>query len=459
MENLSLMNELPHYSTVILGAGLCGLSAAYHLEEKGISDYLILERDFKVGGLARTETFEGFSFDHAIHVWYSGDPYAEKLICHKLLQGNLLKQTRRSYCYSAGVYTEYPYQLNLHRLPPQIIHENIMGLIEARYQPLQDEPPLHLEAWIYRTFGQGIAENFMIPYNRRQWAWNLKEMNYDWIADRVPMPDISEVLRGALQPQRKKYGSNQIFWYPAEGGVESLPRAFLRCIPPERFWLNASVAAIDNQRREIFLADGRRVRYDRVISTMPLPALIHHLGDAVPAKVRESGAGLKHNVVHVVNIGLEGQDFDIEDLMHWVYFPDDKTIFHRVSFPSNLAQSMVPPGCSSIQMEISESVQHRRDRSAMGRQSLKDLVKVGILKENDARPVPDGGRVRVSQVFTIDPAYIIYDLNQRENTRIIHEYLVNCGIISKGRFGEWEYLNMDHAILSGKAAADEIAGG
>ena len=206
------MNELPHYPTVILGAGLCGLSAAYHLEEKGISDYLILERDFKVGGLARTEAFEGFSFDHAIHVWYSRDPYAEELIYRKLLQGNLLRQIRRSYCYSAGVYTEFPYQLNLHRLPPRIIHKNIMGLIEARCELPREESPLHFEAWIYRTFGQGIAENFMIPYNRRQWAWNLQEMNYDWIADRVPMPDIGEVLQGALQPQEKKYGSNQVFW-------------------------------------------------------------------------------------------------------------------------------------------------------------------------------------------------------------------------------------------------------
>ena len=453
------MNELPHYPTVILGAGLCGLSAAYHLEEKGISDYLILERDFKVGGLARTEAFEGFSFDHAIHVWYSRDPYAEELICRKLLQGNLLRQTRRSYCYSAGVYTEFPYQLNLHRLPPRIIHNNIMGLIEARYELPQDESPLHFEAWIYRTFGQGIAENFMIPYNRRQWAWNLQEMNYDWIADRVPMPDIGEVLQGALQPQGKKYGSNQVFWYPAEGGIEVLPCAFLRYIPSERLWLNATVAAIDNQRRELFLADGRGVRYDCLISTMPLPALVHLLGETVPAKVKESGAGLKHNVVHVVNIGLEGPDLNMEDLMHWIYFPEEKTIFHRVSFPSNVSPCMVPPGCSSIQMEISESVQYPRDRPVMAQQSLKDLVKVGILKAEDTRPVSDGGRVRVSQVFTLDPAYIIYDLNHRENIRAINEYLRSCDIISKGRFGEWEYLNMDHTILSGKEAADKLAGG
>jgi cation diffusion facilitator CzcD-associated flavoprotein CzcO len=54
------MHDFPHYQVVILGAGLCGLSTAYHLEEKGNSDYLLLERNPKVGGLARTETVKGF---------------------------------------------------------------------------------------------------------------------------------------------------------------------------------------------------------------------------------------------------------------------------------------------------------------------------------------------------------------------------------------------------------------
>src|SRR5258707_15884891 len=68
---------------VILGAGLCGLSAAYHLNGK--SDYVILERNSRSGGLARTETYGGFSFDHSIHILYSRDPYATDLICNRLL--------------------------------------------------------------------------------------------------------------------------------------------------------------------------------------------------------------------------------------------------------------------------------------------------------------------------------------------------------------------------------------
>ena len=438
---------------MILGAGLCGLSAAYHLEQEGDTDYLLLERSHEAGGLARTETFDGFSFDHSIHILYSRDPYAIDLICGKLLKGNLLKQKRRSFCYTAGVYTEYPYQLNNYGLPPQIIVENIMGLIVARQASSRNRTPPHFEAWIYQTYGRGIAEHFMVPYNSRQWAWELRDMDYDWIAERVPLPELRDVLLGAIAPPQKKYGPNQEFWYPVEGGIEALPRAFLAHIPPERVCLNASVVTVDSIRRELCLSGGRRLSYDRLISTMPLPALVKLLDPAAPPDIRQCAQELKCNTVHTVNIGLEGMELGGEQDMHWAYFPEEDTIFHRVSFPRNFSPWTVPVGCTSIQVEISESIYRPRDRTALIPSSLDGLVRAGILSSREACTVEQGGRVRVASVMTLDPAYVIYDLKHSNNTQAIMEFLEPLDILSRGRFGEWEYLNMDHAILSGMTAA------
>jgi protoporphyrinogen oxidase len=450
------MSAFNHHSVVILGAGLCGLSVAYHLEEKGITDYLILERAHEVGGLARTVIYDGFSFDHAIHILFSSDPYVNELIANKLLKANTRKQIRKSYCYTSGVYTEYPYQVNNYGLPPAVISENIMGLIEARYELDRYDPLPHFEAWIYRTFGRGIAKNFMIPYNQRVWAWDLKDMNYEWIADRVPVPNIHDVIVGALGPGQKKYGPNQEFWYPEEGGIEALPRGFLRYLPAERLWLNAQVTSIDSVRRQVLLCDGRSVRYDYLISTLPLPGLINLCGKDVPSAILKAAHGLKSNVVHVVNVGLVGTDFGIKEMMHWVYFPEETTIFHRVGFPGNFSSRMVPSGCSSIQMEISESDYRPRNRAKLIQQSLDDLARVGILKKRETRLTSDGGRVLVTKVMTLNPAYIIYDLEHHKNTQTIKEYLNGLNIITRGRFGEWEYLNMDHVIISGKKTAESI---
>ena len=65
--------------------------------------------------------------------------------------------------------------------------------------------------------------------------------------------------------------------------------------------------------------------------------------------------------------------------------------------------------------------------------------------------------MQVARVVTLQPAYVIYDMKHRENTRVIHQDLNRLGISSRGRFGEWEYLNMDQAIISGKRAAEEVS--
>lgn len=278
------MTEILHYRVVILGAGLCGLSAASYLEEVGRTDYLILERDARAGGLARTTVIDGFAFDHAIHILYSHHPYATDLIRNTLLNGNLQSQARRSFCYSAGVHTPYPYQLNNCGLPLGVVLENLRGLIAARMNRRKDPPP-NFESWILRTFGKGIARHFMLPYNRRQWAWDPQEMSCEWITDRVPQPKVREFLRGAISPQNS-CGPNRVFWYPLVGGIEALPRAMIGRLPPDRLRLNTTVIDVDGRRREVGLADGRRISYDHLITTVPLPALTGRATPVTPPAVR-----------------------------------------------------------------------------------------------------------------------------------------------------------------------------
>ena len=207
-------------------------------------------------------------------------------------------------------------------------------------------------------------------------------------------------------------------------------------MPEGRLWLGASVVAIDVTRHEVILADGRHVRYQRMISTVPLPVLIRMLGESVPPDVRACAGGLKHNTVHTVNLGLEGNELGLDKFMHWAYFPEEDTIFHRLSFPHHFSEWMVPPGCCSIQAEVSESVYRPCNRETPVQATLAGLVRLGILAEKEAHPVTEGGRVRVASVVTLNPGYIIYDLGHREKTRVLREYLRRLHIETRGRFGE-----------------------
>jgi UDP-galactopyranose mutase len=441
---------------VVLGAGLTGLSAGYHLETRGDVNHVVLERDATIGGLARSLRVDGgFVFDRSIHILYTSDPYCDALIRETLLPDQLIQQPRESYCYSSGVFTEYPYQLNNFGLPASVITENLLGLIDATYAE-HAEPPKHYEDWLYRTFGRGIADNFMIPYNRRQWAWDLTEMGYDWIAERVPVPDLREVIHGALERPAAKVGPNREFWYPAAGGIDELPKALAAGIPDDRIRLETEVVGIDLDVRRLRLADGSTVGFDHLISSSPLPALAAMIDGGPAERIRELVAGLRWNRVHTVNVGLQGEDLGPITDMHWVYFPDPSFPFHRLSLPHRFSPEMVPSGCASIQFEVSESRYQpiRLDRLVDG--CLDALVDIGVLVEGEQRDVNDGGRVRFTQIETLDPAYVIYDLNHRETVDAIRDALRSAGVWSGGRFGEWEYFNMDHSILSGKRAVDEI---
>jgi protoporphyrinogen oxidase len=439
--------------TLILGAGLCGMSAAYHLQEAGAGDLLILERDDRPGGLARTERHGEFAFDRSIHILYTDDEYVASWICDDLLRDNLVRQSRRSFCYSHGIYTEYPYQLNNHGLPADVIAANILGLIEAHEARAGNAPPANYEEWILQTFGRGIAENFMLPYNRRQWAWDLKLMSYSWVGERVPMPRLEDVVRGALQPPSQRMGPNRDFWYPREGGIEALARSLAPRLRPGTVRLGTEVVGVDWSSKTVRCADGSSIGYRRLVSTLPLPRLIGLMRE-VPAEVSAAAAGLRSNVVHTVNVGLRGGVSTGAEPMHWVYFPHDETVFHRISFPHEFSPFMAPPGCSSIQAEISESSHRPVDRDNLIEQTLAGLCRVGLLTESEARPSSDGGRVEVAEVVTLEPAYVIYDLWHEENTTLIAEWLGEHDVETRGRFGEWEYFNMDHSMLSGKHAAE-----
>ena len=442
-----------HVDTVVLGGGLTGLSAGYHLQAAGSGDFVILERDGDVGGLARTEVYDGFSFDHSIHILYTEDEYAASWIRDDLLAGELERQDRRSYCYSAGVYTEYPYQVNNYGLPQEVVVENILGLLEAHNAHGRSAPPADYEEWIHRTFGRGIAEHFMTPYNRKLWAWDLKQMSYSWVEGRVPMPRLEDVIRGALQPPSKSFGLNREFWYPTSGGIQALSRALASRLAAGRVRCDCEAIGVDWRSKTVECADGSSFHYERLISTLPLPALVGLL-EGAPDEVRDAAARLHSNVVHTVNIGLRGSIASEQERMHWVYVPDPDVIFHRISFPHQFSASMAPPGCVSVQAEISESTYRPIDRRRLVPKTLAGLRRMGLLSESETLPAAAGGKVEVAEVVTLDPAYVIYDHWHEATTGLLTEWLRERDIETRGRFGEWEYFNMDHSLLSGKAAAE-----
>jgi UDP-galactopyranose mutase len=446
---------------IILGAGLAGLSAAYHLD----SDYEIYERESEVGGLCRSRYVDGFIFDHAVHIFYSRDKYVNDLVIrllknkghaslpvtsgkdarptgkYNLLHNKkLIPHIRSSWIYSKGVYTPYPFQANTFGLPVDVVKECVLGFIEAVYSDENLRRAANFEEWIYSTFGEGIAKHFMIPFNRKLWGENLDQISTKWVQERIPQPKVEDVLDGALRRKPREYGANAHFWYPSSGGIGSLARAFLPYI--RNIKLNQEVVSIHPQENYIVLSSGESVKYDKIISSLPLPKLIQMMGQFLD-HIKKASQQLKYRIVYTVNIGVNRKDISHK---HWVYFPEDDFLFYRLSFPANLSADMCPEGTSSVTAEISVPPGEEVPGDELIRKVLEDLILSDILKDDDEILVADAAK--------LDPAYIIYDHLHHVNVKLIHDFLYENAIYPCGRFGMWEYYNMDDAILSGKLAAE-----
>ena len=342
---------------------------------------------------------------------FSNDPYVHEL--YRILLGeNVHWQDREAWIYSKNVYTRYPFQGALYGLPPEVIQECIVGAIEARYGSIKKNgasltqggpkkngqsstspseckaesitdccadgvlessaelakpaaaaeeyhgEPRNFEEFIYKVWGAGIAKHFAIPYNRKLWAVPLREMETSWLGGRVPVPDLGEMIEGALRPVGKPMGPNARFGYPLRGGFQALMNGFLPHLKGE-LRLNTTVKSVSPSQHTVTLSDGTVMKYGHLVSTMPLPMLIRAIGEEAPREIREITSTLRHVSVRCVNIGVARENLTEK---HWIYYPED-SVFHRIFVQGNASPYCNPAGGFGLTCEITYSPNTSRCRA------------------------------------------------------------------------------------------------
>ncbi len=435
---------MPERQDVILGAGLAGLTAGYTLQSAGEDHWQIFERDSRLGGLAKTMEVDGFRFDYGPHILFTIDKEMEELI-RDLLGDNFHAQERRAYIYhqASDLYTKFPFQAHLYGLPVPIVKDCLVGLTKAvESQAAGDFSPDNYEEWMRGFFGEGIAEHLMIPYAKKIWTVEPSTMDFSWIGRRVPTPDVDRIIQGALTDEVEQVGATAHFWYTKRGGIEPLPTALGKRV--SNIHLDRTAVKIELPEKNVHFADGEIIAFDQLIYSLPL-SLIPRFIDNLPVEVDKACKGLRYQSIYCVNIGVDREAISDK---HWIYYYEDVFPFHRLSLPANFSPECVPAGKSSIATEVAFSDARPLDRDSAIEKTIEGLIAARLITPDDT----------ISLIHTeeITPAYVIYDLEHRKNVTAIREWLKEYGIRTVGRFGEWQYFNMDHSMRSGKTAADEV---
>jgi protoporphyrinogen oxidase len=412
---------------LIVGGGLSGLSAAYHLRDLEIA---VLEMEGRPGGLCKSRHIDGFTFDMAGHVLHIRDEELRTFI-HSIMEGNLAYKKRRSFVFMKGRFIPYPFQMNFWMIP-EIAEECMEGLVKAREKGGW-EGEGGFEGWIKRNFGEGIARHFMIPYNRKLWRVPLSELTSEWAEGFIPVPEIEEIQK---RIRRSDVGYNPVFYYPYRGGIEELVEGFLKFLRG-KISVGTRLKEVIAEERLARTDSGDEIRYGVLISSVPLKSLMEMVVDA-PEDLKALGKRLRATSVLCYNLGVRGKPIPEA---HWIYFPEERFPFYRVGIPTNFAPHLAPDGYSSLYVEISFG-EGERPGEGIFRSVVEGLEELGIIGGE--------GDIAVKDVIWIENAYCIYDEVRRKAVEEIIPYLEGKGIIPIGRYGRWEYSSMQDAIIQGR---------
>lgn len=438
---------------VIIGAGPTGLGAAWRLQELGHKNWTVVDANDYAGGLATSFVDDqGFTWDIGGHVLFSHYKYFDRLM-EQLLGDDWLEHEREAWVWMRERWIPYPFQNNIWRLPDDELVACIDGLLELQGSA-DDRKPENFREWLLKSFGRGLCETFMYPYNFKVWAYDPGKMDTGWMGERVAKVDLSRVLENLVRKYDDVgWGPNATFRFPRQGGTGAIWQSLYRKLPGERIRLGSRVTGIESRQKVLTLNDGRTLGYDRLISTMPADKLLTVLQDT--PELSGYADQFVHSSSHIIGVGLQGQVPTGLATKCWMYFPEDDSPFYRVTVFSNYSPNNVPrPGEQwSLMCEVSESPDKPVDSGTVVDEVVRGLINSKLITAEDeiisrwykrleyGYPTPWKGRDAV-----LDP---------------VNKALTSMEIYSRGRFGTWKYevSNQDHSVMQGVEVVDRILKG
>lgn len=415
-------------NTIILGAGISGLGAAYSLRQKGETP-LVLEKNETYGGLCGCFTIDGFTFDRFVHLSFAKDERvlnifntsAKRIITHIPNPYNIYNRK----------WIKHPAQNNLYPLSAEEKSLIIKDFL-SRPNNVEADKIDNYEQWLRIQFGNYFAEHFPMKYTKKYWMCEAKELETRWVGQRIYQPSVEEVIKGSQTADTPVTYYAKEMRYPASGGYRQF---FSLLAEGTDIRYGKEVTNIDTTKKTVKTSDNTTYHFTRLISTLPLN-LYPSLMPGMPEDIKEAARMLKATSGYHVSIALKTKD--IPPYLWW-YIYDEDILAARVYSPSLKSPNNAPEGCSSLQMEV-YCAENAFTEQELKERTVGKLIEIGIIKEED---------ILFTHIGFEAYANVIFDKNIYVCREKVRKYLISQGIEPIGRFGEWGYLWSDQSLLSG----------
>ncbi len=426
-------SKTTHVRTLIIGGGLTGLATACALEANGTTDYVVLEKSARPGGLCATTFVNGYHFDYGGHFLHLHTPQGRKIV-RQLLGKNLKKHTRRAFIYSNGMHVPYPFQQNLWALYPEL---RALVIDELTQRPPVETIPQDFETWCLQSFGYTLYEAFFRPYNEKLWGRPLREMTCDWCGPFVPAPRRKDILQSANRPPEQRSGYNAQFYYPKTGGCGSLIDALVSRV--RHLQLSAPLTRLDLTRKTAWV-NQQKITFEQIVNTIPLPEFINLL--VGNTSLKQAARKLVSQPVTVYHLAIARQ----VEPFGWIYFPDAAQPFYRVGLTSYFSPDSVPEKDTSLFYIELPGLPPATPETEQ--QIWNGLHQKGLVTADDVK--------LFSHWQPIGHAYVVFNKQRAELVPQLLNKLEEDDCYCVGRYGRWEYSFMERSLLQAVELAQKL---
>ncbi len=405
---------MPETKYLILGAGPAGLTLGRCLKDRGITDFIILEKENEAGGLCRSEEVDGKPLDigggHFLDV---RRPKVCEFMFRFLPEDEWNVFDRDSRIRVHGCEISHPFEASIWQLPTEI-QKKYLDSIKAAGCNTGAPKPVMFTDWIRWKLGDEIAENYMLPYNRKMFSDTLDELGTYWL-EKLPNVSFEETLRSC--EEHKSLGTqpgHARFYYPKEYGYGE-PFVRMAESMKENIVYGAAVSKLSLKERTVIDINGEKYSAETIVTTIPWDSM-----EIIGAtdEFSESVTKLKHTAVEIRYVSE-----DPGSKAHWIYVPDPEIAYHRILSRCNF--------CSDSKGYWVETVSTR----------------TGAYDSTEWK-----NNFRYLNAY----AYPLNTIDKRECMKLISDEAAEYGVIGLGRWGEHEHYNSDVVIEKAMVLSERL---
>jgi protoporphyrinogen oxidase len=420
--------------TLIIGAGVTGLSTAAALSGHGDDDYLVLEADKEIGGWCKTVKKDGFVWDYSGHFFHFRHPEIERWLVERMPGQRIRVVNRRTFIGYKGRFIDFPFQKNIHQLPQDEFIDCLYDLYFARSSDVKrdaapaDAVPANFKEMLTTRFGRSICEKFLFPYNEKLYACDLATLDVDSMGRFFPYADLTDIVRNMKQPDNASY--NSTFTYP-EGGAIEYVRAIASAVRPDAIHLEERLVAVDLVRKVARTSGARgerEIRFERLVSSIPFNRFVAICG------VDQDPTTWAWNKVLIFNLGFDAKG---QSGVHWAYYPSREMSFYRVGWYDNIFDT----DRLSLYVELGYDKDATIDVEATRARVLADLKREGVVT---------GQRLVAEHSVVLDPAYVHITKRSLQEHKRVAALLKEHSVWSLGRYGRWTYCAIEDNIVEAR---------